>query len=423
MFQLLKVFPSALIVLIFCFFISTSASDERQKNNSQLSSGAKESRVVQLKKGAAVVGPNIQIHPNAATEQFEPSIATHPLNPNIILAAAATQNLPFPTNPFSRLGYYYTTDQGVTWSGHDTLPTHSVLSRIMADPSVGVDLDGNLFVSGFYGSELFVVRSTDGGATWNRTTVATTSDREKPHLTSNTNAGTPHENHIYFAYSDFAPAPPPPVLFSRSTNGGQNFSTPVSVSGGIGAIAAIGVNLAVSPDSGLYATWSGSDTIGGAFFHLGFNQSSDGGISWGAARSLGTFDRLRGLSKGGDTITFFNFPVMAVDRSSGARRGWIYIVYAETTSTKPDIFLIRSTDAGSSWSSAQKVNQDTSGKDSWQPWVSVDQATGDLYVVYYDSRNFPNNDSAQVYISSSTDGGVTFEDILVKRCSFLAKAA
>ncbi|MBI4548545.1 MAG: T9SS type A sorting domain-containing protein [Ignavibacteriae bacterium] len=51
----------------------------------------------------------------------------------------------------------------------------------------------------------------------------------------------------------------------------------------------------------------------------------------------------------------------------------------------------------------------------------MDQATGDLYVVYYDSRNFPANDSAEVYISVSTDGGQTFGDILVSDVPFLPR--
>ncbi|MBI4548235.1 MAG: exo-alpha-sialidase, partial [Ignavibacteriae bacterium] len=112
----------------------------------------------------------------------------------------------------------------------------------MADPSVGVDLDGNLFVCGFYRPSAveFVVRSTDGGATWNPTVVATTFPLDKPSVTINTNAGTPHENHIYFAYSDWATVPGP-IKFSRSTDGGQNFSTPVSISGSVGLGKHVGV--------------------------------------------------------------------------------------------------------------------------------------------------------------------------------------
>lgn len=413
----------ALIPLIACFLL-TAATDSllvaQHKRGTQAPKGARHFSVFNHE---AVVFPNIHIHPNPTTEQFEPSIATHPLNPNIVLAAAATQHLL--TGPFARIGYYYTTNGGTTWSGRDTLPTHPNLSIKMNDPDVGIDLRGNLFVCGIYGNNIeieFLAWSTDGGANWDQTTVVNEQLLlDKPSVTINTNAGTPHENHIYFTYSDWATVPGP-IKFSRSTDGGQNFSTPVSISGSVGLLRHTGVkHLAVSPENGLYATWVGGDAPESTFFHLGFNQSSDGGISWATPIELDTINKISTLIKGGTPIFSVNKASIDVDRSSGARRGWIYIVYAETTSTGPDIFLIRSTDAGSSWSSAQKVNQDTSGKDSWLPIVAVDQATGALFVVYYDSRNFPANDSAEVFISASVDGGVTFEDILVSDVPFLPR--
>ena len=114
---------------------------------------------------------------------------------------------------------------------------------------------------------------------------------------------------------------------------------------------------------------------------------------------------------------------MAVDRSTGPKRGWIYIVWAEKDVSRPDstpdIMLIRSTDGGVSWSASRKVNQDNSGKDQWSPWIAVDPANGSLFIVYYDSRNFSQNDSAQVYISFSINGGDTFQDTLVSDAAFL----
>jgi hypothetical protein len=116
---------------------------------------------------------------------------------------------------------------------------------------------------------------------------------------------------------------------------------------------------------------------------------------------------------------------MAVDRSF-TRRGWIYIVYAERDVSRPDstpdIFLIRSADSGKTWFAPRKVNQDNTGRDQWSPWIAVDPNTGFLYVVYYDSRNFPNNDSAQVFISWSTNGGDSFGESLVSDTAFLPAA-
>ncbi|MBI4548236.1 MAG: hypothetical protein HY707_09660 [Ignavibacteriae bacterium] len=100
-----------ILVAAFILLAATDSALVAQSNN-PAQTREKEARRVRLQDREAVVYPNIQIHPNPTTEQFEVSIATHPLNPNIVLTAAATQNLPTP--PFSRIGYYYTTDGGAT---------------------------------------------------------------------------------------------------------------------------------------------------------------------------------------------------------------------------------------------------------------------------------------------------------------------
>ncbi len=417
MLQFLKVISVGLIVLIFCFFISARASDEGQKNNSQLSSGSKGSRVVQLKKGAVVVGPNIRVHPSATTNQTETSIITHSTNPDIVLAG---WNATDTAGAFTSEGWAYTTDGGQNWVGGDTIPTHTNLSLDMSDPAVGIDLAGNLFFNALYFTfdpaheqRAFVAKSTNNGSTWSEKILSDPgSVHDKNHLTIDLNPASPFANYLYTAYSD---QDFPAIMFSGSDDTGATFSTPVKISGS--STGVFGVNLQVAPDSVLYATWAG--TFAG-IRKLGFNKSTDGGASWGTATSIVTINGIGGtLNKGGNSIRAFSYPSMAVDRSNGPRRGWIYIVYPEKNPTTPDIKLIRSTDGGGSWSAPQKVNQDTSGKDQWSPWMTVDPVTGALFVVYYDSRNFSANDSAQAYMSFSLDGGETFEDILISEVPFL----
>ncbi len=354
-----------------------------------------------------VVSPNIRIHPNPTGYQFEPSITTRASNPDTIFAVARARNNNAPST-----GWYYSVNGGTTWSGSDTLPAVSN----PADPVAAIDLNGNLFVSGFFGSNVLVARSTNGGVSWTQTTVGTTSGREKPHMTIDRYPGSPYKNYVHVAYTDLNLVPAP-VYFSRSTDLGQSFISPFPISGGIGGDAAVAPNLAVGPDSLLYATWSGFDTkpwVNPQPLHLGFNKSTDGGLTWGTGRSLSKIN----YNGGAHGVSFFNFPIIAVDGSSGPRRGWIYVVYAEKNPASPDIFLIRSTDRGISWSEPVKVNQDNSGKEHWQPWLSVDPSTGNVFIVYYDSRNFPANDSAHVYLSASIDGGQTFEDFLVSDSPF-----
>ncbi|GEM_PF-7022640 len=382
---------------------------------------AKVPRSYRLKTQQVVVAPNIRMHPNATTTQSEMSITTHPSNPDIVLAGSnAAQN----SISVLSQGWYYTTDGGTTWVGGDTLPTHTNLGTYLSDPAVGIDLDNRLFFSalnlGSPANDVFVSRSTNNGAAWTRVFVSNPGTNEdKGHFTADVNAGSLYESYLYAAFTDFGLSPGP-IAFSRSTDHGQNFSAPIPISGGIGSYFAQGVNLAVGPGSEVYAAWSGYDNFPTTSTKVGFNLSTNGGATWGIAKSIDTINEIRGsLVKGGNSIRVASFPSMAVDRSAGPRHGWIYIVYPEKNGSAPDIMLIRSTNGGASWSSAVKVNQDNSGKDQWSPWVTVDPVTGGLYVVYYDSRNFPANDSAQVYISNSLDGGDTFEDVLVSDAPFL----
>ena len=375
---------------------------------------------------AQTVSPNIPLHPNSFMQQHEMSIAIHPTNASILLSTA----LGIDTNASqARIGWYYTTDGGAEWNGRDTLPTHDNLTQPMADETAAIDLNGNLFISGFYGypgGDFMLNRSTNGGMDWSRTDVPTSDQVDKPHIAVDINAGSPYRDYIYASFTGFNSSAPDPVRFQRSTDGGQTFSAPANISGGIaGSGFAFGTNLAVNGDGVLYASWVGL-TSGGILtpgaVPLGFNLSTDGGASWGTAAAIATVNNIGTLTKGGNTIRAWSYPSVAVDRSAGSRRGWIYIVYSERNPTTTDVFLIRSTDGGGNWSSRIKVNQDSGGNDQWQSWMTVDPATGNLYVIYYDSRKFPANDSAEVYVSWSIDGGYTFQDVLVSDVPFLPKA-
>ncbi len=357
---------------------------------------------------AQAVSPNIRIHPNPTTHQFETSIAIHPLNPRIVLIAA---NAGHSSGTVSSIGWYYTTDGGVTWSGKDTLPTHMNFTARTGDPAVGIDLDGNLFVNGTSGASTFSIiaaRSTDGGVNWTQTGVPNPTNNHKNYLVVDANSNSPYANRVYVTYATINSSP---INFSLSTDSGQTFSAPMTINGSVGSPNTNGPNLAVGPNGELYLTWVGMGDPG----PLGLNKSTSGGISWGTPNSIRMINNV-GLIKG---IPFGrSLPSMAVDRSNSPRRGWVYIVYADRNPSSPDIFLIRSTDYGTTWSNPVKVNQDNSGNDQWLPWICVDPATGNLFVIYYDSRNFSANDSAEVYISASLDGGNTFKDASISDVPF-----
>jgi len=108
------------------------------------------------------------------------------------------------------------------------------------------------------------------------------------------------------------------------------------------------------------------------------------------------------------------YPFIAADNSYGPYRGRLYLVYATNVpnvdGAKSDIFCRYSTDGGASWSSPVTINDDPNSTNNyqWMPSIWCDKFDGKLYVKWFDTRNVPTSDSAEVYASYSSNGGVSF---------------
>ncbi|MBU2649426.1 MAG: hypothetical protein KKA81_00695, partial [Bacteroidetes bacterium] len=89
----------------------------------------------------------------------------------------------------------------------------------------------------------------------------------------------------------------------------------------------------------------------------------------------------------------------------------LYIVYAADPDgpgpDEADIFLIRSTDAGNSWSSPFRVNDDATQSDQILPWIYV-KPNGVIDICWYDRRNDLSDFDFDIYFTFSTDDGNSF---------------
>ena len=54
--------------------------------------------------------------------------------------------------------------------------------------------------------------------------------------------------------------------------------------------------------------------------------------------------------------------------------------------------------------------------------MAIDQANGNIYIVFYDRRNYDDRNT-DVYLARSTDGGETFENILISEEPFLPSSS
>jgi hypothetical protein len=339
--------------------------------------------------------------------------------------------------------YHYSNDAGKSWSCGGQLPDVNWGS----DPVVAFGSNGTAYYNylQYYDAiipywKVRLTKSTDGGINWNPPLDITDYGlADKNHMAVD-------GNNVYIAWTDFTSGYGPyPIKLSYSNDSGNSFSNYVQISyptiPNNDSAAGQGVNLAVGPEGNVYAVWAiynKLDSIG-CENALGFNVSTDHGVSW--LQTAKTIFNIYGIRNGiygwddknpyGEKIRINSFPSMAVDRSNGLYNGNIYIVWADRRNDRSDILLAKSTDFGSTWVGENnirmdqggipvRVNQDTQDLwnfDQWFPTITVNP-DGVINIVFYDSRNDPYNKLTEVWVAQSIDGGLSFKDFKVSESSF-----
>ena len=362
----------------------------------------------------ATVGPNYRVHPGSNTTQSEMSIDVHPTDPNIAFGSVNATNWPVTT--LYGTGVYWTTSGhgAANWSGFDNPP----FGTNGGDPASAIGPDGRFYEAYLTNSyALGVATSTNYGVNWTTHTAYAVSNQDKEHIMVDKTASSPYVNRVYLPWSDLNSSN---AALVYSSDFGVTWSSYKNLSTGLGGSFYQGPNVQTAANGDVYvayaiydANWTdGEDGIG-------FSKSTDGGATWTNMRA---FDHenfgIRGNLSSKAGIRVNSFPSMAVDRSGGPNDGNIYICWPQRNfapaGSDPDIVLITSTDGGATWSTGVRVNDDAlnNGKDQYFPWCTVDQSTGQLIVIFYDSRDVPNN-QANVYMATSNDGGYTFDNFIV----------
>jgi len=178
------------------------------------------------------------------------------------------------------------------------------------------------------------------------------------------------------------------VLFSRSSDGGASFSTPLNVSNHTGSGAAA-PQIGLDPKGNIYIVWSDNSSGNYASF---FTHSTDGGGSFSAPLLI---SNPGATSAGGVRI--------AVDAS-----GNINLVWADNSPGYNAIFFSRSAGGGTSFSSPINISNNSLGAGS--PGIGLD-SQGNIYVVWEGSSTLagaPSGTTQDAFLSVSADGGTTF---------------
>jgi hypothetical protein len=343
----------------------------------------------------------------------EPSIIIDPLHPNVLLGASNLRNL------------YISLDTGRTWT--DTLMTSSF--GVWGDPALAVDTSGAFYFfhlsnppSGNWIDRIVCQKSINQGQSWNDGSYmglndSKAQDKQWP-VVDRTN------NNIYVTWTQFdsygspAPSDSSIILFSKSIDAGLTWSNAKRINKVAGDCidsdnTVEGAVPAVGPNGEVYVCWAGP-------LGLTFNRSLDQGEHW-LNQEILVSDIPGGWDYDIPGILRANgLPITVCDLSNGPDHGTIYVNWSDQRNGEDDtdVWLVKSIDGGQSWSAKRRVNDDNAGHQQFFTWMTIDQATGYLYFVFYDRREH-DDDHTDVYMAVSRDGGETFINRKISESPFL----
>ncbi len=347
----------------------------------------------------------------------EVTIRINPKNTNQVVAGANLNNV------------FHSNNGGLTWSS--SIIT-DLVNGVWGDPIVFTDTTGNFFYShlsnppsaGTWVDRIVFQKSIDGGITWSTPGTYTghngTKVQDKEGIVVNKNT-----NEIYVTWTQFDsygttnPLDSSVILFSKSVDAGATWTIPLRISKEAGNCVDSdstmeGAIPMVGPAGEIYVIWTGPNG-------LVFNKSLDDGLTWLPHETVitsmpGGWDyNIAGLQRCN------GLPQAMCDLSGGPNNGTIYINWTDQRngSLDTDVWLIKSTDGGTTWSSPVRVNDDVAGKQQFLSWMDVDQSNGNIYCVFYDRRNFATSSQlTDVYLARSVDGGTTFKNYKINQTSF-----
>ena len=316
-------------------------------------------------------------------------------------------------------GISYSKDNGKTWK--QTVPPIFSFGGGVGDPVLATGPGGVFYFvqlanNGLGNGLLAVSRSTDGGARWSTPvnaipsiTNSVNNSHDKPWITVD-NTNSQYRGTIYLTWTRFSNQVPASLYFVKSSDSGRTWSAPKAIGPAHNTAGFTqGSMPAVGPNGELYVSYFDSRIPGIAVI-----KSTDGGENFSAPVTALRDASLRFGRHYNGGLESPPFPGIAVDTSNGQFRGTVYV----TTEIKPsaliarrdegDVVVVRSTNGGASWSAPVSASNDPYDNDQYMPAIAV-SADGVLGVMYYDRRNDPHNNILNdVYLSTSDNGGASF---------------
>jgi hypothetical protein len=304
---------------------------------------------------STLYGISRQVNVDAAGQNIpgdaanEPSMCIDPTNPNRM--AVGWRQFDTVNSNFRQSGVAYTTNGGLNWTFSGNLEAGTFRS----DPVLASDASGVFYYLGISNAATFacdLLRSKDGGATWQAAGPALGGDKEWMAIDTTTSPG---RGNIYQVWSPFYNVyNNQNQIFTRSTDGGNSWMTGI----GLPHLPYWGT-IAIGPNGEVYNFGTGG------FTPFWLNRSSDAtnqfappSIDISTPVSLGgpLVDGVGGINPGG----LLGQAWVAVDCSTNPTRGNVYVLASVTNDpgNLANVMFSRSTDGGRTWSAPWRKKDD-----------------------------------------------------------------
>jgi hypothetical protein len=337
----------------------------------------------------------------------EPSVCINPLNPQEIVIGANPDNS------------YYSVDGGVNWQHEILYSSYGV----NCDPVIVADNSGNFYYFHLVPdlSRLVCQKKEEIFSPWSNGTF-TAYDNHKD-IDKEWAVFDPVTGNLYVSWGRFdhhgsiSNLDSSFIFMSKSCDGGMTWGDQklLSNTGGNsqgGTLSVHGSCPATGPNGEVYEVWWSPAGIM-------FDKSTDEGETWldndinVTGFPVTWIYNIPGLDLG------VSFPIVACDRSNGPYHGTIYVNWADKRSGSNDcnIWLVKSTDGGLTWSDPVRVNDDPPGRHQFLNHMTIDQVTGKIFCIFYDRRNY-SDQNTDVYLAISEDGGETFTNFKISDTPF-----
>jgi hypothetical protein len=355
---------------------------------------------------------NIRLTGAQTSTREESDIRINTNNLNQIICASTKLG---GTQPMS-----FSTDGGATW-GQASLPQFAGDAR-QGDPTIDWTSDGTAWTVtiGIITTTDLVMRtfkSADQGATWtfDSTVTATQSNMDKQALWIDHSATSPHTDNMYLIWHNNSPC----FVSTRKGPSGA-WSAPLQISGSETTGTAIGGDIKTNVNGDVFAFWPDTGSQ-----NLFVSKSTDGGATFGTpvsiAKTNGAFQNFvpaqngRGCLisiSGGAFVTSGHSNVYALWSDLAGGTGCNSSANAPggdvTSNCKTRVFFSRSTDGGATWLTPVKLNDQNSKNDQIFSRLAVDQVSGVLVAIYYDTINDPGRLKTDLWMQASSDHGASW---------------